>query len=171
MLAVPKKWLSIPSLLVVGGLLIALAAVFAGRRGIDPSVGWGRGRIALFAFGLVMAIGAAAVRRDPGRAISTPDPREHPSRLQLIVQEYWMVIPISALVVLVYAWFISSGTWTSWGSPTRYYTDLARGFELGHLYLARNVSPRLLASPGPYNANTSNNLEFPLDLSYYQGKY
>jgi hypothetical protein len=74
-------------------------------------------------------------------------------------------------IILVYAWFISSGSWTTWDSPTRYYTDLARGFQLGHLYLARNVSPRLLASPDPYNANTAGNILFPLDLSYFDGKY
>jgi hypothetical protein len=39
------------------------------------------------------------------------------------------------VVLAAYAWFASSGTFTTWESPTRYFADLARGFAQGHLYL------------------------------------
>ncbi|HTP02147.1 MAG TPA: hypothetical protein VMJ64_12305 [Anaerolineales bacterium] len=100
----------------------------------------------------------------------SPDVKPERSSRRLL-SKYWPVIPISAVVIIAYIWFVSSGTWTQWDSATRYYTDLAKGFQLGQLSLARNVPARLLASPDPYNANTAGDIQFPLDLSYYRGKY
>lgn len=88
-----------------------------------------------------------------------------------MIKKYWFTLPILILVSLVYIWFISSGTWLTWISPTHLYADLARGFIKGHLYLPIKVSSNLLVSPDPYNSAGGLGLQGPLDVSYFQGKY
>ena len=51
----------------------------------------------------------------------------------------------------IYLWCATSGTLTTWDSPTRYYADLARGFVQGKLYLPTR--------------------DFQVDYTVYQGRY
>ena len=187
MLAVPKKWLSVPLLFVLGGLVTALVAVFAERLGIDSSAGWGRGRIALLVAGILITLIAALAWRGPNKVNAfqqgihsfvdklpgTGSIRKLLGDAQLldVLRNYWPVIPLCLLVVLIYVWLVSSGTWTAWVSPTRYYADLARGFQQGHLYLPIKVNPALLTSPDPYEPLPSGATQAPIDYAYYQGRY
>src|SRR5512138_2143011 len=75
------------------------------------------------------------------------------------------------LVVIIYVWFASSATWTTWESPTRYFADLAKGFQRGHLYMVTKPSPGLLASPDPYELLPGGQIKGPIDVAYYQGRF
>ncbi len=88
-----------------------------------------------------------------------------------LLKKYWFAFPILMSVTLIYVWFISSGTWINWVSPTHYYADLARGFLQGHLYLPIKVNPSLLTSPDPWKPIPGGKSLGPTDVSYFQGKY
>ena len=80
------------------------------------------------------------------------------------------------LVITVYIWFISFGSWLSWPFITSYnvyYDRLATAFQHGSLSLEINPGPRLLALHDPYNptARNSNNAPHPIDFSLYHGKF
>lgn len=180
MRAVPKKWIWVPALILIGGLALVLTAVFAEQLGIDPSAGWGRGRIALLFCGLLaMAIGAlawiapsqsSALWRRLAPAIEKFGSHPTVAEWMRASRTYWLALPISAFVILVYVWLVSAGTWSTWTSPTAYYVDLARGFQRGHLYMDIKVPPGLLTSPDPYTPLPNGQTQGPTDLSYYNGK-
>jgi hypothetical protein len=92
-------------------------------------------------------------------------------QLARILWTYWHASLPAAFVLLVYIWFVSSGTWSTWTSQTRYYADLARGFQKGHLYLAIQVPASLMNSPDPYEPTAAFVSQGPIDYSYYQGRY
>ncbi|MGZ6316943.1 MAG: hypothetical protein ACXWNQ_06760, partial [Anaerolineales bacterium] len=93
------------------------------------------------------------------------------ARLRDALRYYWSAIAVVGLVILVYVWFASSGTLTTWNSQTRYYADLARGFQKGHLYLAIKVAPSIIKSPDPYEPVAPWVPQGPVDYAYYQGRY
>lgn len=177
----------LPILVMIFGILITGSAVFAERLGLDPSTGWGAIRITLLIFGVTMVISAAILWRHIDEA--RKGARNILSRIENhkvvgsirrdqsivyisgLIKKYWFTIPILILVILIYIWFISSGTWITWVSPTHLYADLARGFLKGKLYLPIKVSPNLLVSPDPYDASIGLGLQGPLDVSYFKGKY
>ncbi len=165
-------------LFVIGGLAIALAAVFAEQLGIDRSAGWGRGRVVLLVTGILIVVVAALAWLESGRTDSIVKRLEGALRgatwgfrLLDATRSYWLAIPLDLFVVFVYVWLVSSGTWTQWVSPTRYYADLARGFQQGHLYLATKVNAELLTLADPYEPLPSGGTRGPIDYSYYNGKY
>ncbi len=170
-----KHWLSVSIIFIAGGFAGILLAVFAGRLGIDPSAGWGRGRIALLLFGmLTTSAGGVAWRKLAG--VQTPGALSSGilhalARLRDALRYYWSAIAVLGLVSLVYVWFASSGTLTTWTSQTRYYADLARGFQKGHLYLAIKVAPSIIKSPDPYEPIAPWVPQGPVDYAYYQGRY
>jgi hypothetical protein len=182
-----KKKFTVPLIFIIIGLAIAGLAIFGNRLGLDPSQGWGKMRIALLIFGLILAFCAMLLWRYmdemlvvayrirsfvENHPIAASDRRnQRLIKLSGLFKEYWFTIPILILVTLVYIWFISSGTWVTWISPTHYYADLARGFLNGHLYLPIKVNPSLLTSPDPWKPITSGNSQGPIDFSYFQGKY
>ena len=173
----PRKILSFPQLLFIIGSACILSAVFVERLDLDRSAGWGKIRITLLVFGIALTIGAALAWRYSDKMHSADHWLRSFSNdlrgasLSVIFRDYWFALPICGLVILVYIWFVSSGTWTTWTSPTHYYADLARGLKGGHLYLATKVNPKLLTSPNPYEPLPNGASQGPLDLSYYKGKY
>ena len=138
-------------------------AIFADRLGLDTSMGWGIRRIALLIFGAIMVLGSLLYLRFTKELQHVASKTRHYLEdLPLVpairrntgiadyfrlFKKYWFTLPILLLVTLVYIWFISSGTWFSWVSPTHYYADLARGFLKGNLYLPIKVNPSLLTHP------------------------
>ncbi len=177
----------VPFTIVVIGFAITGIAIFADRLGLDPSTGWGGKRIALLILGVCVAIFAILLWRYINETLNwmrkiqfivenhpiVASARRNHSIVYLsgLFKKYWFTIPIPILVILVYVWFISSGTWTTWVSPTHLYADLARGFLKGKLYLPIKVSSNLLVSPDPYNSSIGLGLQGPLDVSYFRGKY
>jgi hypothetical protein len=182
-----RRKITIPFLLGLLGLAIMGIAILADWLGLDPSMGWGKRRIALLVFGVCIMLFAVLYWRYTDEMLKLMRRiqafvENHPAvvgtrrnhvivYLSDMIKKYWFTLPILILVTLVYIWFISSGTWLTWISPTHLYADLARGFIKGHLYLPIKVSSNLLVSPDPYNTATGLGLQGPLDVSYFQGKY
>lgn len=174
------------TLLAAGGTAAA-AAIFAKELGLDPSPGWGTARLAMLAVGLCLVLVGAAwmrfgasVSAAAGRAATGLErrfprtveaSRRTASHLRQALREYWPAIPLVALVLAVYVWFVSSGTWLNWDSPTRYFADLARGFARGNLFAAIPVDPALLAAYEAQEPIPMDVLPGPMDLSFYGGRF
>ena len=187
MLAVSRKPILIPLLLMMTGLAIVVIAGFADRLGVDPSPGWGRGRIILLIIGSLTAAFAipgwrfldrtldveGRIQTLGNRLVAIFGPHEDAGLIHAAggLRSYRMALPIGVIVLLIYVWFVSSGTWSRWTSQTRYYADLARGFQKGHLYLAIKVPASLIKSTDPYEPVAPFVSQGPIDYSYYQGRY
>lgn len=82
---------------------------------------------------------------------------------------------VAVLVVLAaYAFFPSGGTFTFRRIPwdQSYYGGLSEGFFRGHLYMANEPDPRLMAMPFPYDYKArEGNTEYIWDASYLNGHY
>jgi hypothetical protein len=184
-----RKTSFIPFFLFVSGLAIAFAAIFANALGLDERPGWGRVRIAVLIFSvLLVALSAfylfyadkvnsaaqgvqALIERNP--IVSRTRGNQNFIYLARIFKSYRFAFPFSILVVMVYVWLISSGAWVNWVSPTHYYADLARGFQKGNLFVPSKPEPGLLNLPDPYDplARAQAGIKAPIDISYYNGKY
>ncbi len=171
----------------VFGLLLLFIAFFASALGLDRDTGWGRVRVAALVVGLVITFGAiysylfadrlASLLQAPGTflqhipAVTRTLRGRGFNKASRLWHAYRFTLPLLVVVIVLYVWFVSAGTWTTWISPTRYYADLARGFERGHLYLPTKVDPHLLALSDPYDPANRGNVEAPLDITFYKGKY
>lgn len=76
-----------------------------------------------------------------------------------------------ALVLTLYVWLISIGSWSHW--PTRWYAydALANSFRRGQLALAARPNPALLALSNPYDPLARQGIPFPQDVSLYNGRF
>jgi hypothetical protein len=170
-------------LIGVVGLVAVSSAVFAGVLGLDNNPGWGRLRIAVLICGILMVMGAGFFFLFKDRLyrslewirpllgnISTAT-RKPGAGTAGFLKRYRFLTPVVTFVILLYIWLISSGTWTSWISPTRYYANLARGFRYGNLHIPTRPDPRLLELPNPYDPSMRGAIEFPPDISLYNGHY
>jgi hypothetical protein len=77
---------------------------------------------------------------------------------------------IVLLILLVYVWIVTGGTWRHVPATTARYSDLAAGFLYGRLSLAVQPSAALLALPNPYDPD-ANAPYRELDLSLFNGRY
>ena len=105
-----------------GGVILGVV-VFANKFGIDHNVHWGRGRmigasagILIMIFALIISLyfdDIAAWIQKTLSLIKTQQPRNYLSRhrTKLI---YISAGFIGIVVLIIYVWFISVGTWTSW---------------------------------------------------------
>ena len=75
------------------------------------------------------------------------------------------------LVITAYVWLISFGSWSKWPVTSIYYDQLATAFEHGSLSLEIKPNPGLLALPDPYDPGARAGLNYPKDVSLYEGKY
>src|SRR5262245_55615099 len=137
-------------IVLLSGLVAMGMTLFADSLGLDDHSGWSRTRI----LGVIMA-SLLTTCSLLYLAYQTPvesaikgwriwlDQNSLTSRFLNLSDKYFFTLPIALLVILVYIWLVSSGTWTQWVSPTRYYADLARGFANGNLFMAGKVDPRL----------------------------
>lgn len=160
---------------VLGGAIVA-AAFFAEAIGLDNDPGWGRGRIAILVFGiLTIAFG-------PFYSLYTDIVLSISQRLQSSVSQKlttlfgflrrdWYIFPVLILVILVYVWFASSGSWTRWEPATRYYAELANSFKQGQLHLLDEPNEKLLSLSNPYDPNVRQGVNYFIDYSLYKGKY
>lgn len=81
------------------------------------------------------------------------------------------LLPGTLLVLVVYVWLVSAGTWTDWQAGSSYYDQLSEGFRSGHLWLNAKPDPALLALPNPYDPAARAGLSYIPDASLYQGRY
>lgn len=170
-------------ILFILGLIIANLAVFAELLGLDKNPGsWGKARTALFIVGCLIILWAvvyyrsadridAMIRSFLGRLVAWMEVNQYAANLLGFFRKNGFTLPIVFFVVVIYVWFISSGTWTNWVSPTHYYANLARGFQLGHLFIPTRPDQRLSELPNPYDPSARVGIDAPLDITYYHGRY
>ena len=77
----------------------------------------------------------------------------------------WLLL----LVLFVYVFFISGGTFHRWPIHNTYYDDLAEGFRLGQLSITTLPSPQLLAKANPFDY--ANRPLWSWDATLYKNKY
>ncbi len=157
----------IPILLLIDGAAFTLAAVFAQTFGLDPSTGWGRSRFILLFLGIFLifiSIWLMFSKKRPFYFFESTI-RSDTSKTMFLLTHLWVVI------FVIYAGFITFGTFTSWTHTTHYYTQLADAFNKGNLYVDRRPDKSLLEAADPYDV--INRLPFDdeiWDMSLYKGK-
>lgn len=161
--------------LLLGGAFLGVAT-FAEHLGLDNDPGWGRGRVVLSLMGILIG-GLGAIQYYFTHEIAhlftilrTLLSEVRVDFLQFI-RHYWYTFPFTLVVIVVYIWFASSGSWTHWKPATRYYADLAIAFEHKQLYLITKPSPELLSLSNPYDPELRKGIRFPIDYSLYRGRY
>jgi hypothetical protein len=142
------------SIFLTAGMLIVGLAVFAKQFGLDPNPGWGKGRLALLVFGMLVAVTPWIA----GRWSKDTD---------IAQQSDLFTFPVLLLVIAVYLWFIT----VSHDATSNYYSLLATSFRSGELSLPLKPDPALLALDDPYDPAERQGVKFPVDLSLYNGKF
>lgn len=80
-------------------------------------------------------------------------------------------VALGCVIIASYVWFISLGRWTTWIQTTTYYDQLAAAFWQGQTSLLVKPEPSLLSASDPYKIENRNNISYPWDTSFYDGKY
>jgi hypothetical protein len=159
--------LTIPVLLLLDGLTCILIAVFAYQIGIDPAPDWGRFRYTLLAFGVGLLFITAFLilsKKLDFRFLASIQETEW-IKTTFLLSHIWLVI------FIVYAWFITFGTFTTWGKTTKYYTQLASAFAQGQLHIDAHPGEALLASEDPYSSDARAPFDDEIwDMSLYNEK-
>ena len=76
------------------------------------------------------------------------------------------------MVVLIYIFFISVGTWTKWPTTTDFYAQLAKAFDHGQVSLLTKPDPSILALQNPYQYDElRKQATYLWDVSLFNGKY
>lgn len=76
------------------------------------------------------------------------------------------------MVVLIYIFFISVGTWTKWPTTTDFYAQLARAFDHGQVSLLTKPDPSILALQNPYQYDElRKQATYLWDVSLFNGRY
>ena len=160
--------LTIPLVGTIDGILLMLAAILAPEIGIDPSTGWGKGRLTLLFTGLILIAVSVFLGYPRRKKLGYLDKALESSSFKAIFVSghLWVVI------ILVYVWFITFGNWTTWTHTTSYYDKLANSFSEGHLYINIKPDPALLASANPYTPGKRPTIQNDVwDMSFYDGKF
>lgn len=184
-----KKPTSSSVILFVCSLILLIPAVFAEAIGLDKNPGnWSRARIAVFLAGVLLG-GLAIIFYQFSNQIATLSlgiqssiqknklinwllQREFIQRASRVIRGYAFTSPIPLLILILYVWLASSGTWTKWTSPTNYYATLANGFQNGTLAVDKKPSQQLIELEDPYNMDSwTEDIHIPVDMTYYQGKF
>jgi hypothetical protein len=171
----------------IAGLALMAAALLATQLGFDHNATWGLRRILMLLGGaLVLALSAlVAYRGSVAAAIRSWNHSRSEGGIQngglayVLDRRLEILTGSSILLVLaVYVFFISSGTWTKWPETSRYYDDLASAFEAGQLNLNIQPSTALLALPDPYEPSVRNQIpavktfvDQVWDLAFFHGQF
>ena len=175
-----KKYLKSHVLILAVGIAIMLLAIFAELLGLDNDPGWGRGRKLLLVIGFATIVFSYILFKHSSMLSSklkgfcsfmSPQVKSFVVYISRIIRDYWQTLIPFLLVVMIYIWFGSSGTWTTWTSPTRYYAKLAESFEIGELYLLEEPDQNLLMLSNPYDPLARKNTKAPTDYSLYKEKF
>jgi hypothetical protein len=177
------------SAVIIAGAALAGTALLANQLGIDHDTHWGGARTAsLIAGGLLLGSGllshgASDHLREAAERIKRAA-LQHPAAVRISRSRIFTLLNSSAdvrislvsgigsaLVVLVYVWFVSVGYWTTWPKTTHTYDLLATAFQHGQIALEEAPAPALLALPNPYDPAARGAIEFPWDASLYGGHY
>lgn len=168
-----------PLLLFFVGLFIAGVAIFAETLGLDKNPGeWSRLRIFILSLGITVGTVSALfyaysdrINKLWKRFLSKKGLDAKAVSFIAFWHEYGPAVLVIPLVIAIYIWYVSSGTWLEWVSPTRYYADLARGFQSGQLHIPAQPDPLLSQLQNPYDPSARAGIEVPHDITYYNGRY
>jgi len=150
----------IPALLLTDGLVSILFAIFAYSLGFDPNPDWGSSRTVLFFIGL--AVIGASIFLFMRKLVITKSER---AKSITLFGHVW------AAIFLIYAFFITFGTFTTWKASTQYYTLLASAFGKGQLHVDVEPGKALLEVEDPYRTDIPRPFNDDVwDLSLYKGK-
>src|SRR5512138_3165578 len=94
-------------------------------------------------------------------------PAGRPRLLTIIL----IAVASDALVIILYLWLTTVGTWTHWPGGWQVYDALAASFRHGQLALAEKPDPALLALPDPYDPVARADIPYPRDLSLFEGRF
>ncbi len=157
----------IPTLLLMDGLVFALPAFFAHELGLDPNTTWGNTRYILMASGTVLGLVSLLLILPKKRRLIPFESiiRSETSKTVFLLGHLWTI------VFVIYAWFITYGTFTKWDHTSNYYAQLADAFNHKHLYLETKPSEAILATPDPYNPIDRPWQEGVWDMSLYAGRF
>ncbi len=85
---------------------------------------------------------------------------------------YWLTALSALVVVVIYIFFVSVGTWTKWPTTTDFYAQLARAFDHGQVSLLTKPDPSILALQNPYHYDElRKKATYIWDVSLFNGKY
>jgi hypothetical protein len=76
-----------------------------------------------------------------------------------------------ATTLLMYFFYITNGTFTTWKPYSNYFNRLSDAFMAGKLYLLDPPPTQLLALQNPYDWHNRQGMGYLWDASLYQGKY
>lgn len=162
-------------LLVISGIVFAFGAIFAAQIGLDNNAVWGRGRITLLAFGIVLCLtglflhvfGEKMVERWVTTRTAFNNAVSRDAKISIATA-------ISLVIVLSsYVWFAQLEQ-RDINHRYHYYTELASSFKNGLLYVKDQPSAALLALENPYSFSLRKREavdDFPWDASLYKGKF
>ena len=151
----------IPFLLLPDGISCVFIAIFAYELGLDPNTDWSSSRFVLLFFGITLILISVFFFNKTAPILDSEN-----------LKTLFLLAHIWAVIFTVYAWFITYGNFTTWDHTTHYYTQLADGFNKGHLYLDREPSKALLEAVDPNNPNDRPAFDDEVwDLSLYKGKF
>ncbi len=171
---------------VFAGLGLLATAVLATRLGLDHNAGWGLGRLTMLGAGALLLAVAAWSKYRANLADALPLGVRSAlgglsqNRLFRLLSRHRLAALAAATTLLVlglYLFFASAGTWSIWPEYSRYYDDLATAFRAGHLYLGIQPSTAFLALSDPYEPAARNTPELRAfvdqvyDLSFYRGRF
>ncbi|HEX8990165.1 MAG TPA: hypothetical protein VF784_00675 [Anaerolineales bacterium] len=173
--------------LLLAGVALASAAIFANQIGLDHNPHWGRSRLLLLLAGLlVLALAAFVQYRVPLAASMPAQGMAFLRNLQQrpVIHFLWryrlaILAALSVVFALaVYTFFVSAGTWGYWPETTHYYDNLATAFRSGHLNLNIQPSTQLLGVADPYEPSLRNStpglrayVDTVWDLAFYNRQF
>lgn len=150
----------IPTLLLADGIVCILFAVLAHAMGIDPNPDWGRSRALIFLLG-VLVMGASFFLYVKRPALARNE----------ILKTVFLLGHIWAVILLIYTWFITFGTFTEWRASTHYYSLQADAFAKGQLHVDIEPGATLLGLDDPYDPDANRDIDDEIwDMSLYKGK-
>jgi hypothetical protein len=147
---------------VLLGLIITFITLFADHIGLDNNPIWGIKRYLILLAGIFMVTAFL-----PYRGGSLIDLAVRTSKGRF----YSVVVVLNVTIVLIYAWFASTGYWTNWFNETYYYDLLATSFRHGQIALEVQPDPALLALEEPYEPENREGIPVLWDATFYNGKY
>ena len=161
-------------LLVISGIVLAIAAIFAVQIGLDNDAGWGRGRITLLAFGIVLCITGLFLHVF-GEKLAERWVKTRTAFDNVVSRDAKISIATAFSFIIV----LSSYVWIAqleqrYINKNNFYAELASSFKNGHLYLNEQPSAALLALENPYDfflRKREGVEDFPWNASLYKGKF
>ena len=158
---------TVPILIGLDGLFLILFAIFAYEIGFDHEAAWGRFRFGAMTLGCCLVIISSVIflsKKLKNRFLESVKTSD-------LLKQAVFILHIWAVIFMIYAWFITFGTFTEWKRTTQYYTQLADAFAKGQLHVDALPGEALLNAEDPYSSNNRQPFDDDIwDLSLYKEK-